>query len=125
MGNQEKAERLNYLLKGYRTNTCTQAELEELFGLMQQEDGSGLLQGLQEHWEESREMPPTADPHWDILFRAMLKESADLDMAPGAAMARESDQPVSAVSPRARRRLRRRRRLLAFSFCFLLLLAGT
>jgi len=59
MGNQERsAARLNYLMERYRTNTCTRAEMDELFLQLRKGDGSGLLRNLQHQWDKARETAP-------------------------------------------------------------------
>lgn len=108
MGNPDNsAARLDYLMERYRTNTCTRDEMEELFQLMRQGEGSGLLHVLQEHWEAAARTAPVESPEWNELFEAMMGQSRELE-------------PVSL--PRKRRRRRsKNRRWLALSFGLLLL----
>src|SRR5258708_25498049 len=112
MGNQERSTvRLNYLMERYRTNTCTRIELEELFQLLGESDGTGLLQNLQQQWAEASEMTQVKTPVWDLLFEAMMEQT-------------HAVEPVIEPSPTRRRRSGRRRRWFLASLCFLLLLGG-
>jgi len=108
---ENPAVRLNYLMERYRTNTCTRDEMEELFSLMRQGDGSGLLRDLQEQWDASARMQPVESPDWEVLFEAMMDQTRSLE-------------PVFLPMVKRRRRSRTRR-WFVLSLCFLLLLGGT
>lgn len=111
MGNPDNsAERLEFLMERYRTNTCTREEMEELFQLMRQDGGSNLLRVLQEHWEVDARTQPAESPDWDELFEAMMDQTRSLE-------------PVS-LPPITRRRRSRNRRWFVLSLCLLLLLGG-
>ena len=128
MGNQEKnSARLNHLMELFCNNTCTRAEMEELFRLMRKGDGSDLLQSLQRRWEEARTGAPADAPNWDLLFQLMLNQSRELEPAgEGEAMSHEQElEAVSAGAPVIRRRSRVRRRWVVASLCFLFLLGGS
>ena len=49
--------RLQYLMERYRTNTCTHAELEELFGLIREGNERDLFHILQQQWENTPNKP--------------------------------------------------------------------
>jgi len=97
-------------MERYRTNTCSREEMDELFLLLKNEDGSGLLRNLQEQWEAAGSIEPTDSPEWDSLFTGMMEQSHGLEPA--------------VLSPVKRRRLRRNRRWFVLSFCLLLMLGG-
>ncbi|GGA89779.1 FecR family protein [Puia dinghuensis] len=127
MGNQEKnPARLNHLMELFRNNACTRAEMEELFRLMRQGDGSELLQSLQRQWDEAKAGVPTDAPNWDLLFQLMISQSRELDAADeGEAVSPERElEVVSAGASVMGRRRRMRRRWAVASFCFLFLLGG-
>jgi len=127
MGNQERSTaRLNYLMERYRTNTCTRAEMDELFLQMRQGDGSGLLRNLQQQWDKAREAAPADDSNWELLFQAMMNQTRDLDQLPeDGSMPLEADKVAGPLPSLTRRRSRVRRRWLIASLCFLFLLAGS
>jgi len=112
MGNPEQSsERLDYLMERYRTNTCSRDEMEELFQLLQGEDGSGLLKNLQEQWEAAGSIEPVESPEWNALFAEMMEKSHALE-------------PVKLAPVSPRRRLRRNRRRLVLSLCLLFIMGG-
>jgi ferric-dicitrate binding protein FerR (iron transport regulator) len=111
MGNPDsRAARLNYLMERYRTNTCTREEMEELFELTLQGDGSGLLDDLQEYWRETENMKPGESPDWADLFEAMMDQTRGLE-------------PII-LPPVGRRRRSRKKRWLVLSLALLFLLGG-
>jgi len=111
MGNQERStERLDHLMERYRINACTRAEMEELFLLLRQGDGSGLMRNLQGQWEKAKEMPSAGATNWDLLFQAMMGQPQG---------------QVALVPPAVTRRRRSRGRMSLFlASLFLLLLVG-
>ncbi|HVU97055.1 MAG TPA: FecR domain-containing protein [Puia sp.] len=113
MGNQDRNEtRVSYLLDRYRTNSCTRAELDELFEGVKKDEEIDLHHLLRRQWEEAGETMPVASPDWEELFGEMMERIRDLE---------ESNQSLARVT---HRRSRRRRRLLAVSLFSLLLLGG-
>lgn len=81
-------ERLNLLLERYRSNSCTREEMEELFGLVGENDEQALLAALHDHWERATAAAPAEGTNWDALFQVMMQQGRDIEEGKKAVVVR-------------------------------------